>query len=60
MTQETHTAFVEFTLFCLDVELVLQRVLQDLKDVLHMLRNGLGKDQDVIQVDKDKFVQHIL
>ncbi len=43
---------MEFTLFYLDKQGVLEETLEHRPDVMYMLLLGLGEDQDVIEVDK--------
>lgn len=54
----TPSALVKFTLVRLEVKLVFQEPLQNLTDMLDVLRNRLGEDQDV-QINEDKYVEHV-
>lgn len=50
---------MQLTLLCLDVELVLQESLKKLAYMLDMLRDGLGENQNVMKIHKQKLVKHI-
>lgn len=51
---------MELTLFSFDKQGVLKEVLKHRLDVVDMPFLGLQEDEDVIQVDKDTAVEHIL
>lgn len=47
---------MELTFFSLDKELIVQKLLQDLSNMLNMSLKVRGKNQDVIQIHKNKVV----
>jgi signal transduction histidine kinase len=47
-------------LLCFYKKLDLQEALENLPDVDHMFLGGAGEDKDVIKVDKDELVQHVM
>lgn len=59
VSQEAHTAFMQLTLLCLYVELVLQQSLKKLAYMLDMLRDGVGENQNVMEIHKQILVKHI-
>lgn len=46
-------------LLCLDIQLVLQETLENVPHMWLMFLEGPGEDQYVVQVNKDKTVNHI-
>ena len=50
---------MELTLLRLDIQSVLKTLLQDLSDVSRLLRQGPREDQDIVNVDEDRAVQHV-
>ena len=47
------------TFLCLDIQGTVQEDAEDRSDVSNMLLLVTRKNQDIIQVDEDKLVQHI-
>ncbi len=50
---------MELTLLRLNIQFVLQEALKNLTHMLLMLSGGPGEDQNVIQLDKNKAVNHV-
>lgn len=48
---------MEVTFLCLDQKGVPQQMLEGSLNLIHMFLLGSGKDQDVIQMDKNKFIK---
>ncbi len=59
MAEESDSGGVKLTLLCFDKQAVLQEPMEDLTDMLDVFCLTLGKDEDIIQVDKHKSAQHI-
>lgn len=57
--QEGDRRRVELALLSLDEERVFQQTKQNHPDVLHMVLQRLGEDQDVIDVHEDEAVKHV-
>ena len=50
---------MKFTFLCLHIQGTVQEAAEDRSDVSNMLLLVTRKNQDIIQVDEDKLVQHI-
>lgn len=57
--QEGSLSYMEFTLFPFHEQTVLDESFQHLPDMLDVELWGLRKDQDVIQINVHKLIQHI-
>ena len=50
---------MEFAFLCFHKEMILQQSLQDLADMLDMFREIPRENENIMQVNKDKAVQHV-
>lgn len=50
---------MEFLLLCFHQNLFLQEALENLSDVEHVFLGGVGENEDVVEVDISKPVQHV-
>ena len=55
-SQEVNRVDMELTLLSLDEKLVIQEPLQDSMNMLYMSLRVRGKNQDVIQINKNKVI----
>ncbi len=58
-TQERNRPCVKLTLFNLDEYTILQQPLEQSSDVLDMISLILGEDQDIVEVNKHKPIDHV-
>lgn len=50
---------MELTLLHFDMQIVTQEALQDLSNMQNVFMRILQEDEDIIQADKDKSIEHI-